>query len=109
MRKRSWLKLIKDYDCTMNFHLGNANVVADALGRKERLKMLVSSEELIREFEKKEMEVKILVHASEQIIEILLQPELLEKIQRCQEKMMEVRRSELTGEELQSSEDEIRA
>ena len=34
MRQRRWLELIKDYDCTINYHLGNANVVADALSRK---------------------------------------------------------------------------
>lgn len=28
------MKLIKDYDCTINYHLGKANVVADALSRK---------------------------------------------------------------------------
>lgn len=29
-----WLELIKDYDCEINYHLGKANVVADALRRK---------------------------------------------------------------------------
>ena len=34
MRQRRWLELVKDYDCTINYHLGKANVVADALSRK---------------------------------------------------------------------------
>jgi hypothetical protein len=34
MRKRRWLELIKDYDMEANYHLGKANVVADALSRK---------------------------------------------------------------------------
>jgi hypothetical protein len=32
LRQRIWLELIKDYDLGINYHLGNANVVADALG-----------------------------------------------------------------------------
>ncbi|GJS00771.1 hypothetical protein Tco_0317279 [Tanacetum coccineum] len=36
MRQRRWLKLLSDYDCEIRYHLGKANVVADALSRKER-------------------------------------------------------------------------
>jgi len=34
MRQRRWLELLNDYDCSINYHLGKANVVADALSRK---------------------------------------------------------------------------
>jgi hypothetical protein len=34
MRQRRWLELIKDYDLEIHYHLGRANVVADALSRK---------------------------------------------------------------------------
>ncbi|GJS26269.1 putative reverse transcriptase domain-containing protein [Tanacetum coccineum] len=39
MRQRRWLDLLKDYDCEIHYHLGKANVVADALIRKEREKV----------------------------------------------------------------------
>ncbi|KAI3698239.1 hypothetical protein L6452_31352 [Arctium lappa] len=35
MRQRSWLELLKDYDCELLYHPGKANVVTDALSRKE--------------------------------------------------------------------------
>ncbi|GKA40728.1 putative nucleotidyltransferase, ribonuclease H [Tanacetum coccineum] len=35
MRQRRWLELLSDYDCEILYHLGKANVVADALSRKE--------------------------------------------------------------------------
>ena len=34
LRQRRWLELIKDYDLSVQYHLGKANVVADALSRK---------------------------------------------------------------------------
>ncbi|KAI3797402.1 hypothetical protein L1987_32659 [Smallanthus sonchifolius] len=36
MRQRRWLELLKDYDCEILYHPGKANVVADALSRKEQ-------------------------------------------------------------------------
>ena len=34
LRQRRWMELLKDYDCTIDYHPGKANVVADALSRK---------------------------------------------------------------------------
>ena len=34
LRQRRWLELLKDYDCTILYHPGQANIVADALSRK---------------------------------------------------------------------------
>ncbi|GKC09313.1 putative reverse transcriptase domain-containing protein [Tanacetum coccineum] len=41
MRQRRWLELLSDYDCEIRYHPRKANVVADALSRKERIKPLL--------------------------------------------------------------------
>ncbi|GKE50335.1 putative reverse transcriptase domain-containing protein [Tanacetum coccineum] len=40
MRQHRWLELLSDYDCKIRYHPEKANVVADALSRKERIKPL---------------------------------------------------------------------
>ncbi|GKD83073.1 putative reverse transcriptase domain-containing protein [Tanacetum coccineum] len=40
IRQRRWLELLSDYDCEIHYHPGKANMVADALSQKERIKPL---------------------------------------------------------------------
>ncbi|GKE56607.1 hypothetical protein Tco_1495792 [Tanacetum coccineum] len=40
MNRRHWLELLNDYNCEIRYHPGKANVVADALSKKERIKPL---------------------------------------------------------------------
>nr|CAD1821754.1 unnamed protein product [Ananas comosus var. bracteatus] len=56
LRQRRWLELLKDYDLTILYHPGKANVVADALSRKstENLAMLVVTQQpLIEQMKRK--------------------------------------------------------
>ena len=34
LRKRRWVELLKDYDYMIEYHMGKANVMADALSQK---------------------------------------------------------------------------
>ena len=36
MRQHRWMEFLEDYDFTLLYHPGKANVVADALSRKSR-------------------------------------------------------------------------
>jgi hypothetical protein len=59
MRQRRWLELIKDYDLTINYTLGKAIVVADALSRKSTDTQPMSRElpkELLMELERLEIQ-----------------------------------------------------
>ncbi|GKC74718.1 putative reverse transcriptase domain-containing protein, partial [Tanacetum coccineum] len=40
MRQSCWLELLADYNCEIRYHPGKANVVADTLSQKERIKPL---------------------------------------------------------------------
>ncbi|KAL8132071.1 hypothetical protein AgCh_007823 [Apium graveolens] len=105
MRQRRWLELIKDYDCAINYHPGKANVVEYVLSRKERLNMLTSSEELIKDFENMKIEVQTPKFGGEAIYAMSFQPEILEKIRCCQEQVMNREKDKLTGEEIKAQRD----
>ena len=74
MRQRRLLELIKDYDCSINYHPGKANVVVDALSRKERLNVIDISTELYKELKKLEIEVRVPGISQEKLCEITFQP-----------------------------------
>jgi hypothetical protein len=60
MRQRCWLELIKDYDLEVHYHLGKANVVADALSHKAHchcLSIEIFSETLCYQMRKLNLEI----------------------------------------------------
>jgi hypothetical protein len=60
MRQRRWLESIKDYDLEVHYHPGKANVVADALSRKDQcnhLELEPVSEPLCEEMRRLNLEV----------------------------------------------------
>ena len=45
LRQRRWVEYMKDYDFELAYHLGKANVVADALSRRSHVANLLASRE----------------------------------------------------------------
>jgi hypothetical protein len=52
MRQRRWLELIKDYDLTINYTPGKANIVANVLSQKTTCNML-EARKMPKELQKK--------------------------------------------------------
>nr|GEW08824.1 putative reverse transcriptase domain-containing protein [Tanacetum cinerariifolium] len=48
MRQRRWLELLSDYDYEIRYHLEKANIVVDALSRKEQIKPLRETDTMER-------------------------------------------------------------
>ena len=62
MRHRMWLELIKEYDLTIHYHSGKANVVIDALSRKlegSLAAIITQQSRLVKELEMMQLEVHI--------------------------------------------------
>nr|GFB78298.1 putative reverse transcriptase domain-containing protein [Tanacetum cinerariifolium] len=68
LRQRRWLELLKDYDANIQYHPRKANVVVDALSRKNSGTMacLKIQLEIIKDLEL--MEVELVVHGSEAVL-----------------------------------------
>jgi hypothetical protein len=89
------LELIKDFDLRMNYHPGNANVVADALSRRSHVSQLVVDSmpfELSEEFDK----LNLRIVANTEAMKMKVGSSLLQEIRRGQledEKVQEIKRN----------------
>ena len=71
--------MVKDYDCSINYHLGKANVVADALSRKPSsfsATLLTTQKKIIRDLERVEIEV-VMGHSEAYLASLSVQPTLI--------------------------------
>ena len=94
LRQRRWMELLKDYDCTINYHPGKGNVVADALSRKTRVKATTAciratpSTEMM-DLRKMNADLGMLSDGSI-LATLRIRPSLLDRIQEAQNRDREI-------------------
>ncbi|GKV01835.1 hypothetical protein SLEP1_g14353 [Rubroshorea leprosula] len=87
MRQRRWLELLKDYDLTISYHPGKANVVADALSRKDHgnlATLVTSNRQILRDLEMMQMEIRGPSYGV-QLATLVVRPTLIERIKIVQQ------------------------
>jgi ribonuclease HI len=91
-RQRGWLELIKEYDITINYHPGKANVVADTLSHKKYCNATLARR--MRPKLRQEIRYLNLVIVNEATIVVEVEPMLEAEIKKAQledEKLKEIR------------------
>ena len=81
MRQHRWLELIKDYDLSIHYHPGKANVVVDALSRSGVPKVALP---LIADLDRLGIALCYVGTASEEA-RMLIQSSLMERVHAAQQ------------------------
>ena len=74
--------MIKDYNCSINYHPGKANVVVDALSQKSfdfSTVLLTTQNEIIEDLERMGIEI-VMGNSQVFMASLTIQPTLIEKI-----------------------------
>lgn len=90
LRQRKWMELLKDYDCTILYHLRKANVVVDALSRKSigsLAHIALVRMPLIKELHKlEESEVQFeIIETGSLLAHVQARSSLVERVEKAQE------------------------
>ncbi|KAF5790284.1 putative nucleotidyltransferase, Ribonuclease H [Helianthus annuus] len=86
MRQRRWLELLKDYDANIQYHPGKANVVADALSRKNfgTISSLRLQPHILTDLEKLDIGIH-LGDADGYLARFRIEPDLISRIKSAQQ------------------------
>jgi hypothetical protein len=98
MRQRRWIELIKDYDCVIDYHPGKANIVADALSRKNKAVICGMTVNNVKELiELGELRTRMGVGLNGSLLaQMVAQPMLWDKILKAQKN--DVKAEKIKGE-----------
>lgn len=116
MRQRRWLELLKDYDCEILYHPGKANVVADALSRKEVGNISSVQVQSINLMDLDRLGIEFVMHnkgVESGLYQIEVRPTLLERIKVSQIEDEELKKiqdkigSDLSWKDFRKGDDEI--
>ncbi|KAL0447840.1 UNVERIFIED_CONTAM: Retrovirus-related Pol polyprotein from transposon.6 [Sesamum latifolium] len=86
LRQRRWIELLKDYDCTIDFHPRKTNMVVDALSRKSSSTLAnLGSHNQILLLEMRSMNTKLEVdHVAGLLAALQLKPDFVDQIKEAQ-------------------------
>jgi hypothetical protein len=108
LRQRRWMELIKDYDLEIHYHPGKANLVADALSRKEHVHWAVVAQlpdEIVEDFRRLNLGIVTHIEGVTIEVELTLEQEIRKrqigdvKIQEIKDLITEDRGPEFTEDE----------
>ena len=92
LRQRRWLELVKDFDCSINYHPEKANVVADALSRKSSgcmAHLTTMQNHLVKDLRR--CGIEVVTHGQADLLaHLIVQPALIDRIKIAQKNDMEL-------------------
>lgn len=92
LRQRRWLELVKDFDCSINYHPGKANVVADALSRKSSgcmAHLITMQSHLVKDLRR--CGIEVVTHGQADVLaHLTVQPTLIDRVKVAQKNDIEL-------------------